>query len=386
MRFALTLFVLILALPAAAMEVRIHPGMHGIYLYEIEPRRGLSTALIQNLAIVQPEGSPIPLTEVSIELRSGDRVRQTLRYDQTDLAAAAARMSAIEKAGLLDLYDFAFQRSRYLGEKISLATSATVEPNSALVMTSIPLLLPRGIDGIRIVAKGTDSAGKPVEATLLVPAKRYAQINDYSIPIRGASVVAVGPGLSEPHRWAMNEEFALDIVRLGSSGKTCRGDCRKLADYYIWGSDVLAAADGVVVSTITDQKESTTRFRRADESAEAFMQRTQDEQMKLVSSGVPGIAGNLVVIRHEGGEFSHYAHLAEGSVAVKPGDEVKRGQRIAKAGQTGNSTEPHLHFGIADSSDPLYGRSLPVRFSGVTTVDGPQPPVYVQSGWIIDAD
>ena len=140
-----------------------------------------------------------------------------------------------------------------------------------------------------------------------------------------------------------------------------------------------------MVSPVTDQKETTERLRKPGEQSEAFLNRTVAEQQQLLSRGAAGVAGNLVVLRHDGGEYSLYAHLAEGSVAVKVGDKVKRGQRVGKLGQTGNSTEPHLHFGIMDGSDPLYARSLPARFGELTTPDGPQPPVFVQSGWMVEA-
>lgn len=371
------------ALPLEALEVRVHPGKE-IYVYEVDARRGLSTAMIQNLGLLQSDGSPVKMDELLIDLTAAGRVRQTIRYSGEDLAKAAGRMAALKAAGMVDLFDFAFQPSRYLGEKTQFASSETIGAGTALVMTSIPLLVPKGVDAVRITAKAT-SEGKPLEASLQLPLRPYKQANDYRFPLSGAWVTVVGPGFSEPHRWALNEEFALDVIRVGASGRTCKGDCSKLNDYYGWGEPVLAVADGVVVAVEAKQEESSARLRQPGESSEAFMQRTMAEQEKLLSKGAAGVAGNLVVIQHEGGEYSHYAHLAAGSVKVRPGEKVAKGQVIAKLGHTGNSTEPHLHFTIADGPDPLYARSLPVRFSGLTTVDGPLPPAYVQSGWIVEA-
>ena len=56
------------------------------------------------------------------------------------------------------------------------------------------------------------------------------------------------------------------------------------------------------------------------------------------------IAGNYVVIDHRNGEFSVYCHLQEGSLRIKPEDNVNKGMVIAKVGNTGNSGVPHLHF------------------------------------------
>jgi murein DD-endopeptidase MepM/ murein hydrolase activator NlpD len=61
--------------------------------------------------------------------------------------------------------------------------------------------------------------------------------------------------------------------------------------------------------------------------------------------------GKLVLIRHDNGHVSAYAHNAD--IAVKPGEKVKRGQMIAKSGQTGNVTSPQLHFEIRKGSTPI---------------------------------
>ncbi|MFI8854742.1 M23 family metallopeptidase [Streptomyces sp. 891-h] len=76
--------------------------------------------------------------------------------------------------------------------------------------------------------------------------------------------------------------------------------------------------------------------------------------------------GNAIVIRHDNGAYSQYAHLSE--VDVKPGQQVKTGQTIAKSGNTGNSSGPHLHFEIRKG--PNYGTAVDpqaaMRAVGVT--------------------
>lgn len=64
--------------------------------------------------------------------------------------------------------------------------------------------------------------------------------------------------------------------------------------------------------------------------------------------------GNAVVVKHDNGQFSQYAHLS--SVDVKVGDKVKAGEEIAKSGNTGNSSGPHLHFEVRTSAD--YGTAI----------------------------
>ncbi|MFL4990206.1 MAG: murein hydrolase activator EnvC family protein, partial [Microvirga sp.] len=61
--------------------------------------------------------------------------------------------------------------------------------------------------------------------------------------------------------------------------------------------------------------------------------------------------GNLVLVKHENGYVSAYAH--NGSLNVKRGEQVKRGQVIATSGQTGNVTSPQLHFEIRKGAQPV---------------------------------
>ncbi|GAA3740618.1 M23 family metallopeptidase [Streptomyces tremellae] len=69
--------------------------------------------------------------------------------------------------------------------------------------------------------------------------------------------------------------------------------------------------------------------------------------------------GNAIVIRHSDGKYSQYAHLSR--VEVHVGENVKTGEEIAKSGNTGNTTGPHLHFEIRDT--PNYGSAVnPVTF------------------------
>ncbi|OEV02315.1 peptidase [Streptomyces qinglanensis] len=76
--------------------------------------------------------------------------------------------------------------------------------------------------------------------------------------------------------------------------------------------------------------------------------------------------GNAIVIRHDNGAYSQYAHLSQ--IDVKPGQQIKTGQNIAKSGNTGNSSGPHLHFEVRKG--PNYGTAVdPVpamRAVGVT--------------------
>ena len=85
-----------------------------------------------------------------------------------------------------------------------------------------------------------------------------------------------------------------------------------------------------------------------------------------MTAGESGVAGNHVVIRHDDGQYSQYAHLRPGSVRVEIGDQVAQGDEIAELGNSGNSSEPHLHFQMTNGPDVLYSRGIPVTFKGVS--------------------
>ena len=87
MRRLFALLLVLLPLPAAALEVRVHPG-DLVYAYEVDPARGLSTVVIQNIALVQRDGEPVTLESIEIQALSGGQPLQTLIVPAADLDRA----------------------------------------------------------------------------------------------------------------------------------------------------------------------------------------------------------------------------------------------------------------------------------------------------------
>ena len=138
-----------------------------------------------------------------------------------------------------------------------------------------------------------------------------------------------------------NESSAVDFVRLGENGRTHTGGSgAPLTDYAGFGWPVLAPADGRIVA-VTDGY--------ADNPP-----------------GTNGDQANQLVIDIGGGLFVSMAHLQQGSVTVRVGDDVRQGQPIAAVGNNGHSNEPHLHLQVQDSpSDSDAGRTYPMVFRNV---------------------
>jgi len=147
------------------------------------------------------------------------------------------------------------------------------------------------------------------------------------------------------------ERYAIDFVQLGSDGKSYKDDAKDNHSYQAYGADILAVADGKVVDVKTG-----------------------------IPDNVPGstagpitsatIGGNYVIEDLGNGAYAFYAHLKPGSVKVNVGAHVKRGQVLGLLGNSGNSTEPHLHFHVINRPSPLGGNGLPYAFEHIAIVHG----------------
>ena len=81
--------------------------------------------------------------------------------------------------------------------------------------------------------------------------------------------------------------------------------------------------------------------------------------------------GNAVVLDHGQGECSVFAHLVPGSLRVKPGQQVAEGDTLGLCGNSGHSSEPHLHYHLQNGPVPLDADGLPAAFEGYLA-DGKQ--------------
>src|SRR5699024_12608458 len=90
-------------------------------------------------------------------------------------------------------------------------------------------------------------------------------------------------------------------------------------------------------------------------------------QGRRAAEGWTALAGNHVIVRsgHGGGAvFVALCHLRRGSIAVRPGQAVRIGDRLADCRNSGNSTEPHLHLQAMSAPDPTSARAVPFTFPG----------------------
>jgi murein DD-endopeptidase MepM/ murein hydrolase activator NlpD len=171
-------------------------------------------------------------------------------------------------------------------------------------------------------------------------------------PLKGENWLAAnGPGNASQHRraaipvagrLAIGQRFAIDWLRIGPNRRSFDGDAKNNKSYFAYGSEVLAALDSTVV-TVKD----------------GIPENVPGNNSRAVPITRETIVGNHVVLDLGGGQFATYGHLQPGSLRVKPGDRVKAGQPLGLLGNSGNSTEPHLHFQVTDGPLPLSSEGLP---------------------------
>ncbi len=171
-------------------------------------------------------------------------------------------------------------------------------------------------------------------------------------PLHGEGWLAMnGPQNESAHRRALlpiggstwiAQRFAIDWVQVGSDSATYTGDRKDNKSYHAYGSEVLAVADAVVVTT-----------------KDGIPQNVPGENSRAVPMTIETIGGNHIILDLGQGRYAFYAHLQPGSLRVKAGDHVMRGQVLALLGNSGNSTEPHLHFHVSDRNSPLASQGVP---------------------------
>ena len=247
-------------------------------------------------------------------------------------------------------------------------TATPVVPASAAVSVDVDLILPLDTAPERVTHRiaytlKADSELALMVGSLEVDAPEVAINRQPTIvirpPLKGngwlATTACCKPNVHRDERIALDgvrietgETFAVDWAKV-KNDRLFDGDGKRVEQYYGFGEDVLAVADGTVVS-IHDGMPDQTPF--------VFM----------VPKSKSDYGGNNVILEIAPNVFAWYAHLRHGSLIVKVGDAVKAGAPIAKLGNTGPSEGPHLHLGLIDKPDPIAGRSLPFVFDSFTVV------------------
>ena len=169
---------------------------------------------------------------------------------------------------------------------------------------------------------------------------RYTK-NFYNMPINREWFVFWG-GNNEflnYHYAYVSQRYAYDLVIMKDS-QTYKENKLKNENFFAFNQEVIAPDAGKVVKVVNH-----------------------------IADNIPGEmnvsqpAGNYVILKHLNNEYSLIAHFKQDSIVVKKGDIVKQGQMIGLCGNSGNSSEPHIHFQVMNSPNLKKCKSINIRFS-----------------------
>jgi hypothetical protein len=291
-----------------------------------------------DLLVVNAFAAPVTLTAVDVTSPNGKVLG---RVDGATLAAAT--QGVLEQAPV---------------SMIPASGAATVEVDLVLAPGQVPLALSNhityAVPGVSphlaaIISsydvQGPDLAVSPFHAITIQPPLRgvgWTDINACCTPNAHRNVrVAAGT------RVGTAETFAVDFVRVDGN-RFYQGDGSTNAQYPYFGVPIYAVAAGTVVAQHDGMDES------VPFQPPTTLHKPED------------FGGNYVLIRQAEGVYAFYAHMRKGSVAVAVGQQVAAGAVIGHLGNSGNSTNAHLHFGLLDRPDFLTGYSLPFVFNSFT--------------------
>lgn len=134
---------------------------------------------------------------------------------------------------------------------------------------------------------------------------------------------------------------------------------RRSRDFPAFGQPLLAVADATVVHASDHRRDHLSR-----NSYPALLFLFAESIFRDVSG--PGrMVGNHVILDLGGGTYAMYAHLQRGSLAVREGDKVRAGDQLARCGNSGNSSEPHVHFQLMDGPDLYTAEGVPFSWRGI---------------------
>jgi hypothetical protein len=180
-----------------------------------------------------------------------------------------------------------------------------------------------------------------------------SELHTLGAPLKGANWIASsGPSNGSYHRrgflvidgtTVIDRRYAIDW-RMMRDGSVFTGDENEARSYHAYGNDVLAVASGTVITATDGIPDNVPRhqgFRPA------------------VPITLDTLAGNTITLDLGGGQYAYYMHLHPGSLTVKAGDHVEKGQVLARVGNSGDSREPHLHFEVTTSPKLLAGEGVP---------------------------
>ncbi len=291
----------------------------------------------------------VPLTIKSIEIFGNDSSESLMALANERLSAALVRVGAA--MGVASSSPGANHDTRMIDPGGRSVLFLWIELPASHV---VPTILNH-----RMVFSSTPAgAASPIDATL----------NDFKVPVNQGPVptlgppfkgdvwlVGDGPGNDSNHRRSIfaieghiysPERFAIDWGKIGANNDTRNGGSSRNENWWGWGEQVLAVADGDITEAVDHFPDNAPRV--------------------LPPVTLDNIAGNHIILQISPNRFVTYAHLQRGSIRVRAGEHVHRGDVLALLGNSGNSTGAHLHLQLTDRNSVLQSQGIPFVFPEFT--------------------
>lgn len=309
-------------------------------------------------AVAQETADPAPET-AEAPAPSDERVREMGREATEALRAGADELDGLWErmtpqmrqafGGSLDTFrGVPAQLEAQLGDETAVVEESVARQAGFLVYQRLSRV--SKVDAEVVTAWTFDGEGKIAGFTIQPragerkavdsPHLDYQLRSELRLPFEGSWFVFWGGRTIEQNYHAIDrgQRFALDFLVL-EEGVSHTGDGSQLDQYHCWGRPIIAPAAGTVVTALDGLPDQ-----------------------EIGSMDPANAVGNHVILDMGADEYAFFAHLQKGSVAVAEGDRVEPGQKLGACGNSGNSSEPHLHFHLQDSAVFGEGDGLPVAF------------------------
>ena len=277
-----------------------------------------------------------PAVVEGVEILSGDTV-----LAQLDAAAVAGRLQPAGQRESTGTLGPGMQALLFL--HLTLAANAPVPTKlnhriTARISAAPPDRQHMSETGGEILVRKSDvvTIGPPLAGARFIAADSCCDASRHTraaLPVDGRVVIA--------------QRFAVDWEQLDDDGRIFTGAQSAPKNYTIYDKDVLAVSDATVVGVLDG---------------------LPDQPPGKMPEGIAieDADGNSIVLDLGSARYALYAHLRAGSISVKPGERVKRGQVMARVGNSGNTLAPHLHFHVMDAPIPLAANGLPYAIDAFT--------------------
>lgn len=336
----------------------------------IEPDEYIVDLYINSILLENDEDVPRRLTRMVLDLMHDE---QPLWRMEIPLSALVSHLAVDQELDRLP----PDRRGNFIGEYLASQISQinenpTFKPGSQGLLRRFPIrFLSRAVPDTLITRA---FSGSHLIGRASIPVTQFHNRMSLNFPVTGVWQTINNFDYTLGHRSYAGQEYAIDLVQIGSNGLLRKGESKASDDFFCYGAPVQAMSDGEVYQVENRLKDNDTDVALNDSD----LAKSIDEYGYLAAR-----SGNHVIIKHTDDRFSFYAHLQESSVTLSPGDTIKRGQVIGNIGNSGQSTKAHLHMQLNEGPNPLVHRGLPMTFDNLKDCYGKNLPLITQNNVMV---